>query len=271
MRPSGAESARMPSTPRQAGARARTRRSRTARLGIALGCFVALLAGGAYLAARETSLFALRAVEVRGAQPAVAAAVEQELASLDGASLVSLSPGDVEHRLEALPAVRSATVDRRFPHALEVRVVQERPVAVVRIGEGSWLVAASGRVIGALPLGALSRLPRIWLEEGVAAPVPGERLAAAQGAPAARAVAEIPAGFPARVQSVRGGPDELLFVLANSTELRLGPITDVRRKLEAAAVVLEELRRERLRLAYLDVSLPERPVGSTESQVEASA
>jgi hypothetical protein len=33
--------------------------------------------------------------------------------------------------------------------------------------------------------------------------------------------------------------------------------------------VLEDLRRERVRLAYLDVSLPERPVGSPESQVES--
>jgi cell division protein FtsQ len=261
----------MPSTPGQAGARARTRRSRAPRLAILLAGCLALLAGGAYLAARETSLFAIRTVEVRGAQPAVAAAVERELAALDGASLVSVSPGDVERRVEALPAVRSASIDRRFPHTIEVRVVQERPVAVVRVGEGSWLVAASGRVLEALPLGALSRLPRIWLDEGAPAPVPGERLTPAQGAPAARAVAALPAGFPARVQSVRGGPDELLFVLANSTELRLGPNTDVRRKLNVAAVVLEELRRERLRLAYLDVSLPERPVGSTESQVEDSA
>lgn len=271
MRPARAEVASMPSTPRQAGRRVRTRRSRAPRLALFLAGCLGLLAGGAYLVARETSLFALDAVEVRGVQPAVAAAVEEELTALEGTSLVSLSPGDVERRLEVLPAVRSASVDRRFPHTLAVRAVQERAVAVARLGDGSWLVAASGRVIEPLALGALSRLPRIWLDDAETAPEPGQRLAVGQGAVAARAVAEIPAGFPARVQSVRGDGAELLFVLANGTELRLGPGVDIRRKLDVAAVVLEELRRERVRLAYLDVSLPERPVGSPESQVEDRA
>jgi len=258
----------MPSTPRQAGARVRTRRSRAPRLALFLAGCLALLVGGAYVAARETSLFALRTVDVRGVQPSIATEVEQELAPLDGVSLVSLSADDVERRLEALPAVRSARVDRRFPHTLDVHVVQERAVAVARLGDASWLVAASGRVIEPLALGALSRLPRIWLDDAAAVPAPGARLVAGQGAMAARAVAEIPAGFPARVQSVRGSGDELLFVLANGTELRLGPSADVRRKLDVAAVVLEELRRDRVRLTYLDVSLPERPVGGSESQVE---
>lgn len=271
MAPPGAESASMPSTPRQAGARVRTRRSRAPRLALLLVGCLGLLAGGAYLAARETSLFALDTIEVRGVQPSVAAAVEEKLTPLDGVSLVSLSTGDVVRRLETLPAVRSARVDRRFPHTLEVHVVQERAVAVARLGEGSWLVAASGRVIEPLTLGALSRLPRIWLDEADAPPEPGKPLAVGDGAVAARALAEIPAGFPARVQSVRGGADELLFMLANGTELRLGPSVDVRRKLEVAAVVLEELRRDRVRLAYLDVSLPGRPVGSPESQVEDRA
>jgi cell division protein FtsQ len=261
----------MPSTPRQAGARARTRRSRAPRLALALGACLAILAGGAYVAARETSLFALRTLEVRGAQPPVVVAVEQALEPLEGTSLVSLDASDVERRLEALPAVRSAQVDRRFPHTIDVRVVQERPVAVVRLGDASWLVAASGRVIEALDLGELSRLPRIWLDETAPVPEPGATLTAEQGAGAARAVAEIPAGFPARVQSVRGSADELLFVLASSTELRLGPSVDVRRKLLVAGAVLEELRRERTRLTYLDVSLPERPVGASESQVEGQA
>lgn len=261
----------MPSTPRQAGARARARRRRVPRLALVLAACLALLAGGAYVAASRTSLFAVRTVEVTGVQPAVASAIERVLAPIDGASLVSLDPADLERRVEALPAVRSARVDRRFPNTLAVSAVQERPVAVVRLGDESWLVAASGRVLAPLELGALSRLPRIWLEEDAIAPEPGARLTAEQGAGAARALAEIPAGFPARIQSIRGTADELLLVLANSTELRLGPSVDVRRKLDVAAVVLEELRRERVRLAYLDVSLPERPVGLPKSQVDGRA
>ncbi len=253
--------ASMPSTPRQVGA-SRVARRRRLVAALAVGAAFATLLGLAYVAARETSLFAVRTVDVAGAQPAVADAVHRTLAPLDGTSLVALSPSEIEQQLEAIPDVRSARVDRQFPHELVVTVTQERPVAVVRLADGSWLVAASGRVLGDLELGEYSRLPRIWLAEDAPPPEPGARLTAAQGAGAARAVAELPAGFPARVQSVRGTADDLLLILGGRTELRLGPATDIRRKLEVAATVLEDVRDERLRLAYLDVSLPERPVGA---------
>ena len=111
----------------------------------AIGAVLVLLAGGLYALARETSMFAVRSVEVVGASPALAAEVSAELRSFDGRSLVSLNGGVVEQRIDGLPAVRSSVVDRAFPHTLRIRVLPELPVAVLRRGAESWLVSARGR------------------------------------------------------------------------------------------------------------------------------
>jgi cell division protein FtsQ len=261
----------MRETARSTGSRGRTRRRRSGGVAFLAAVGLACLLGLGYVAARETSLFALRAVVVTGAQPGVSLEVRRALSASEGASLLSLDPAAVEERLEAIPSVRRAEVDRRFPHTLQVTLVQERPVAVVRQDDRSWLVAASKRVIEEIELGALARLPRIWLDEDASAPEVGSRLAAGQGAAAAEVAAQVPAGFPMRIQSLRGTVDDVLLVLGGRTELRLGPALDVRRKLEAAAGVLDVLRRERARVAYVDVSLPERPVALEKSQLEGRA
>jgi hypothetical protein len=74
-----------------------------------------------------------------------------------------------------------------------------------------------------------------------------------------------------RIVAARGTADALVLVLDRTkAELRLGDATDLRLKLAVAATVLESLgAQERAALAYLDVSLPTRPVGAPKAQVEA--
>ena len=85
-------------------------------------------------------MFAIRTIDVRGADPATAAAVRDALARLNGTNLLSLGRGEVARRADALPAVVSATYDRAFPHTLRVTVVEERPVAVLHRGKDLFLV-----------------------------------------------------------------------------------------------------------------------------------
>lgn len=240
--------------------------------GVALLAVGALLAGLAYVAARETSLFALRAIDVEGASAPIAKQAEDALAAYVGKSLVSVDTGEVEARLEALPGVLSATVDRDFPHTLTVELRPERAVAVVRQGEEAWVVSARGRVMELVePRSIPRRLPRIWLPREVVTPRPGVFLLPGEGGVVVRALSRVPADFPVRIVAARGTADALVLVLDRTkAELRLGDATDLRLKLAVAATVLESLgAQERAALAYLDVSLPTRPVGAPKAQVEA--
>jgi cell division protein FtsQ len=230
------------------------------------GVLILLTALGLYAAARTTSAFAVERIAVEGTSAEVAAQVREAVAPALGESLLGLDIEDVRRRAESVPMVAAATLDRSFPHVLEIVVVPEVPVAVLRQGSSSWLVAAGGRVVAELGKGERPALPRVWLKRGVDVRL-GERVGGLQ-LRAVEAVAPL-AGrpLPRAVTSVVATGGELTLHLRSGLELRLGDPTDLAVKLEVARQVLRQLEGES---GYLDVSVPERPVaGSTlNSQVE---
>lgn len=221
---------------------------------------------GLYAAARTTSAFAVDRIAVQGASPEVAADVGKALEPALGESLLGLDLNDLIRRAENVPMVASASFDRGFPHTLEIAVVPEVPVAVLRQGSRSWLAAAGGRVVAELDGRARPGLPRVWLKRGVDVRV-GESLQGLHRR-AVNAVAPlIGRPLPSAVNSVVAGRDELTLALRSGIVLRLGDPIDLAVKLEVARRVLPQLGDLR---GYLDVSVPERPVaGETlNSQVE---
>ena len=232
-----------------------------------VGIAVLLVAGGLYGLARETSLFAVDAIRVEGAQPALAAEVRRELGRYDGRSLVRVDTGAVEQRVAGLPAVRSASVDRAFPHTLSVRVVPELPVAVLRRGVDSFLVSARGRVIAPIPRGGRAELPRIWLPVTTDIQL-GSFLGGQDGGLAARSLAAfVGSGFPGRVTFVRALDGQITLGLRGGLEIQLGAPVDLRLKIAIAHEIVPALA---LPSAggpdYLDLAVPERPVAGRNPQ-----
>jgi len=228
---------------------------------LAAGFALLLAAVGAYFLARETPVFAIRQIQVEGASPATAAQVERALAPLIGRSLVGFDTAEARQRLGAIPAVSSAAIDRAFPHSLSVHVRLERAVAIARSGAEAWLVSSRARVLGRLTR-PYPTLPRIWLPHSVH--VSENTMLGGEAAGAVAAVA--PLGeihFPATVRSVVIRNDEFVLVLARSGEIRLGSTGDLRLKLAIAARILPLV----VGAKYIDVSVPERPVASPDSQV----
>jgi cell division protein FtsQ len=238
---------------------------------LAIGFGVVLAVVGGYVGARQSALFAVQTLEVRGAPPAVDEAVRSSLRPLEGESLLELDLESVQSRLTAIPSVRDASLDRAFPHTLRVKVTAERPVAVLRRGSEAWLVSARGRVIRPLQHPRLSRLPRVWVPLSVAADA-GDHLADGSAVKAVRALAALDAGperLPARVAQARANDQELTLVLAAGTELRLADDEDLGLKLAVAREVLLALEPNIDGWpAYVDLTVPGRPVvGGSVSQL----
>ena len=229
----------------------------------------ALLAGGAlaYVAARETSMFAVRTVSVEGASPAVAKQVRRALAETSGESLLVVDMAAARSAVESVPAVATAGFDRAFPHTLVVRIVPERPVAVIRQGAAAYLVSARGRVVARLQAGKQPDLARIWVAHGAATLAPGKTVTGDLRSAVTAVTPLAGRRFPSRVTSVQATPDALTLRLRSGLEVRLGDPSDVELKLLVARRVIPLLRPGSL---YLDVSVPQRAVAGTtlDSQVE---
>jgi len=224
-----------------------------------LGVTLVALAVGGYVAARETSVFAIHSLAVRGGSEQLQAEVQDALAPELGRSLVAIGAGDVEQRLAAVPGVLAVRIDRSFPHTLKVVVTPERPVLLVRRGKDTWVVSARGRVLRKVANPGESSLPRLWAPKGT--PVRVNRiLSPERGGAAATALAPLAAArFPAHVRTVRAMDGELTLVLRSGLELRLGDTGDLRLKLAVARKLLL-IQGPDPSAAYIDVSVPQRPV-----------
>jgi cell division septal protein FtsQ len=232
---------------------------------VLIGLALFALAVGGYLAARETSIFAVRTIDIRGGDPALRSQVKAALADEVGQSLMKIDGAGLDRRIAPLPGVRSFHYDRAFPNTLRVLLRPEQPVLVLRTGADAYLVAATGRVIRKLAHPHLSHLPRLWVAHDVQVRV-GDPLPPAIGA-AATALAPLQgAPLPGGVRVVRGGK-ELTLVLGGGLEVRLGDHGDLQLKLAIARRILRSTTAPATAGGYVDVSVPERPVLLLNSQV----
>jgi hypothetical protein len=231
--------------------------------------FAALAAAVAgYVGARETDVFAVQKVEVEGAPPRIARRAEGALAgALVGRSLLEVDTADLERALSGLPDVEPVSYDRAYPETLRVRLVAERPVAVLRRGADAWLVSERGRILRALGEQRPASLPRIWVAQ-LASPREGSVVELDEARRPALALGAVLASDPAflsRVRDARLLGDEVTFVLKSGAFLRLGTPHDVALKIAVAKQVLSVSGT--VGAGYLDVSLPQRPVAQLDTQV----
>lgn len=240
----------------RAAALAAVLRSLPSRRSLALGLVLLVLGVGAYLAARSTSAFAIRAVTVSGAPPDVARSVRSSLEPLSGTSLISLERAEVARRLEAVPGVQAFTYDRAFPHTLHVTVLAERAAVVLRQGKRSWLVSRRGRVLRTIARHAFAGLPRLWIAPEQHVPEAGVTIRDAHIRAGVLAAVPARTGLPEPVRFIRVSAHELTLVLRSGIQLRLGNASELRLKIALAR-----------RLApffpdagYVDLGVPERPV-----------
>ena len=257
--------ARSAAVPLPAGRGAPLLRALPSGRSLLIGFAIVAAAIGLYAVARFSPMFALQRIEVEGAPPSVAAHVRAALEPLNGTSLLALDGAAVQRALAPLTDVSAARYDRNFPHTLRIVVRPELPVAIARRGASAWLVAGDARVIASTPLGTHRELPRVWLS-GSADPQPGSALADGDALRAVRALGRAQRlHFPGRILFVRLHEHDLTFVLASGLELRLGDVRAIRLKLAVAAQIAPKLLQSG-GYAYLDVSVPGRPVAGTDSK-----
>jgi cell division protein FtsQ len=169
-----------------------------------------------------------------------------------GDHLLLVDAGAIARRVERIPWVRSAKVDRDFPGTLRITVTEYTPAAYVRAGDAVMLVAANGHVIA-----RASHAPAGTVEiRGVRrAPAAGGVLAPSD---AAGIVSHLPAPLARQVVAVDVSGSGVALDLSAGGEIRLGDTSNLVAKAASAQAVLDHLAGTPF--SYIDVSTPDRAI-----------
>lgn len=222
-------------------------RRRLARPAVAVAV-VGTVAGGGVWAVWSSPLLAVQTVTVKGTSRLSPGVVVAAARVPIGRSLLRLDPGSIQARVAALPAVRSVTVDRDWPHRLVITVTERRPVAVVDAGAGAELVDAAG-----VTFGTADAPPPGLLQLVLGAPVPGPGDADAHAALAVWA--ELPAQLRATLVGIDApSPVDVALRLTGRRTVVWGDPGQAARKLTVLRALLAQ------RASTYDVSTPDVPV-----------
>jgi cell division protein FtsQ len=94
---------------------------------------------------------ALDRLTVEGRNRTTREALRAALRIKKGDNLLAADPWAIKRRLEALPWIRSATVERRYPNAMVVTLVERTPIARFKDRGGTVLVDETGALIKVAP------------------------------------------------------------------------------------------------------------------------
>ncbi len=249
--------ARPPIDPRIRQRRIDVRRNegrRRLRLLVGIVMVSALMFGG--WGATRSPLLDVDGIDVEGASHTPRSEVLEASGVRFGQPMVDVDEGAAVRAVAALPWVRTATVERRWPDSVVIRVVERDPVAAApAAGDGWAVVDATGQVLALLD----SPPSNLLALDGIApAGPPGSVL----GGPAAGLLvvaAAVPADLRTRVAAVQAGPEGGVELrLQPEGTVRLGPPQQLAEKFRAALTVLGQV--DTAALATLDVRIPESPV-----------
>jgi len=229
------------------------RRHPRLRLALLVAILSTLLLTLGWLWLRNSSLVAVRHVQVAGAQGPDAQAIESALvAAARHMSTLDVHPAALRAAVAPFPIVRGLQVSAAFPHGLRIRVIEQPPVAVLVAAGAHTAVAADGVVLGpALASASLPTLP------GGAVPPAGQRVGSRSLLATLTVMGAAPDALAKDLVRAFNGPMGLTLVLRRNLLAYFGDESRRHAKWLSLARVLADP--SSAGASYIDVRLPERP------------
>jgi cell division protein FtsQ len=100
-------------------------------------------------------------IEVEGRTTTDIATILNALGAHAGTPILAVSPTRAKEQLEALPWVRSASIERQLPGTIYVRLAERQPLAVWQHDNKQELIDRDGTVIPVTDLSRFAKLPTV--------------------------------------------------------------------------------------------------------------
>ena len=255
-----------PVSGRRRRAQALTRRARLRPSGRLITAVVGVVVvlGAGFLWFRDSSLVAIKRVQVIGASgpdsPHIRAAL---VAAAHNMTTMDVNTGQLHTAVAPYPDVKSLQVSTQFPHGMRIRVIEQIPVAVVTVSGRRIAVAGDGTLLHAS--GENSSLPVIPLRVPPGGPrLTGYALAEVQ------LLSDAPYQLLPRIATVTDGPGHgLAAQLRNGPVIYFGDAASLVAKWASATAVLANSGSAGA--SYIDVTDPNRPAAGAGSDGGAAA
>jgi cell division protein FtsQ len=203
---------------------------------------------------RDSSFVKISHVKISGLHTDDAGRISQALtAAARDMSTLHVRQGALMAAVANYTAVKDVVATPHFPHGLTIKVIQERPVALLQANGSRVLLAADGSVLRGIRAAGL--VPSIRTNSTAPARTLTDPVALTQLHVAAAA----PPALSRRIASIgRGKTRGIVVRLKSGPQIIFGDDTRVDAKWAAAAGVLADPTSKGA--SYVDVRLPERPV-----------
>ena len=200
----------------------------------------------------QSPLFSVASIEVVGARHAAVAEILDANRVYEGRPLVLIRSGRVAEALAADPWVKDASVHRRFPDQIEVRLIEREEVVAVPAADGWRTVSDDGRIMQTVAA-APAQLATVSREVAVAGSIGEEVTDRLAGV--VEFVAAVPPDLRGPLSIGMAGTELVAYV--NGHRVRLGDPSNMAAKAAALVAVLGDPRLGDGQL--IDLIAPARP------------
>jgi cell division protein FtsQ len=195
-------------------------------------------------------LFEIDKVTVEGNHLLTETEVRAASGIVPGSNIFRVQLGEAQARLEALPLVRRAQLERRFPAEVVIIVEERQPVALLSIAGEFWEVDVEGVPVRPKAPG--------WSDLPV---ITGVRFDDPDLNHVLETVVKLPAPVVMELSEIHYTPDRRFMLYTfEGIEVRLGQAERLDRKCALLLEILSVVRQEGRMVAYIDLSEPEKAV-----------
>lgn len=197
----------------------------------------------------------LKKVEIAGNSNVVANEVARSSGLVRGQHLLEISTARVAQRVESIPWIDSARIERVLPSTVRITVNERKPVVVVEVEGRSFLCDKEGVLIA-----EESRDLIRFLDLPIEAPMPGFHIKARQLDHAFAVVKSLDPSLKEKVRAVRAASvDRITLELKEGTLVLYGASEDTEDKNHAISQLVARYEAEDKEILQIDVRVPSRP------------
>ena len=219
--------------------------------------FIIVFLTAAYVLARS-SVFEVREIRVAGNNSLPREKIISVSGINPGENIFKLDLKSSAEKIKSIPFIKSVEMSRKLPSAVEIRVEERKPLALLPVEGGFIQVDEEGVYLQKGDIAA-SQLP-VVTGVSFSLPAPGGQIKSESLGAVLEVVRGIPPGLLPMLSEVNMEGGQAVAYTMDGIQCRLGTASGLQQKGEVFMKVLNELKVKGKRIEYIDLSYTGSPV-----------